>query len=268
MAEAEWSARAREWFPELADTRLRQVTWLEIAKHHDYVVAQLKAGVTVSTVHQRLVDERARAVSATSLRRYVRANVADEAPPFAGYRSAGPRLPGSAEDIAAAVAARDAASLPERTRGLAFGDVAAVWEMLTRLDVVGLVDEVVGARRSDAGASVGTYLALAGLNRLVAPARRQPSPRGGRPPRRTGSRRSLPHGCRTTETEPGEIGRLIAAQHLRVCEELRPDPVELGQRLADLVRSAEVDSFLDAPDGYADVLGADGIAAFVARRGY
>ena len=231
MAEAEWSALAREWFPELADTRLRQVTWLEIAKHHDYVVAQLKAGVTVSTVHQRLVDERARAVSATSLRRYVRANVADEAPPFAGYRSAGPRLPGSAEDIAAAVAARDAASLPERTRGLAFGDVAAVWEMLTRLDVVGLVDEVVGARRSDAGASVCTYLALAGLNRLVAPARRQPSPRGGRPPRRTGSRRS-PHGCRTTETEPGEIGRLIAAQHLRVCEELRPDPVELGQRLA------------------------------------
>lgn len=79
------------------------------------------------------------------------------------------RYLGSAEDLAAAVAARDAASLPERTRHLAFGDVAAVWEMLTRLDVVGLVDEVAGARRSDAGASVGTYLALAALNRLVDP---------------------------------------------------------------------------------------------------
>jgi transposase len=41
--------------------------------------------------------------------------------------------------------------------------------MLQRLDVVGVIDEVVGSRRSDAGASVGTYLALAALNRLVAP---------------------------------------------------------------------------------------------------
>jgi transposase len=79
------------------------------------------------------------------------------------------RYLGSAEAIAAAFDARDAALLPERTRHFAFGDVAAVWEMLTRLDVVGLVDEVVGARRSDAGASVGTYLALATLNRLVDP---------------------------------------------------------------------------------------------------
>jgi len=65
------------------------------------------------------------------------------------------RYLGSAEDLAAAMAGRDAASLPERTRHRGFGDVAAVWGMLDRLDVVGLVGEVVGARRSDAGASVG-----------------------------------------------------------------------------------------------------------------
>ena len=59
--------------------------------------------------------------------------------------------------------------MPERTRHLAFGDVAAVWGVLARLDVVGIIDEVVGARRCDAGASVGTYLALAALNRVVAP---------------------------------------------------------------------------------------------------
>jgi hypothetical protein len=41
--------------------------------------------------------------------------------------------------------------------------------MLTRLDVPGVVDAVVGARLADAGASVGTYLALAALNRVVAP---------------------------------------------------------------------------------------------------
>jgi transposase len=41
--------------------------------------------------------------------------------------------------------------------------------MLDRLGVIALIDEVVGARRRDAGASVGTYLALAALGRLVDP---------------------------------------------------------------------------------------------------
>src|ERR1700730_438670 len=79
------------------------------------------------------------------------------------------RYLGSAEAIVAALDSREAASLPQRTRHLAFGDVAAVWGVLGRLDVASIVDEVVGARRSDAGASVGTYLALATLNRVVAP---------------------------------------------------------------------------------------------------
>jgi transposase len=79
------------------------------------------------------------------------------------------RYLGSAEEIAAAFAERDKAMLPDRTRHLAFGDVAAVWGVLDRLGLVSIVDEVVGARRSDAGASVGTYLALATLNRVVAP---------------------------------------------------------------------------------------------------
>jgi transposase len=79
------------------------------------------------------------------------------------------RYLGSAADIAALLEAREAAVLPERTRHLAFGDVAAVWGVLERLDVIGLIDTVVGTRRSDAGASVGSYLALAALNRVVAP---------------------------------------------------------------------------------------------------
>jgi hypothetical protein len=37
LSEAEWDARVREWFPELADTRLRQVTWPAIEKHHEYI---------------------------------------------------------------------------------------------------------------------------------------------------------------------------------------------------------------------------------------
>ena len=59
--------------------------------------------------------------------------------------------------------------LPERTRHLAFGDVAAAWGVLQDLGVAAIVDEVTRARRSDAGAPAGTYLALAALNRLVAP---------------------------------------------------------------------------------------------------
>src|SRR5664279_612278 len=61
------------------------------------------------------------------------------------------------------------AGRPERTQHKAFGDLAAVWGILDRLGVAGAIDEVCGSRRSDAGASVGTYLALATANRVVAP---------------------------------------------------------------------------------------------------
>src|ERR1035437_1735775 len=75
------------------------------------------------------------------------------------------RYPG----IAALLDAREAAALPGRTRHLAFGDVAAGWGMLEDLGAAAIIDEVTGARRSDAGASAGTCLALAALNRLAAP---------------------------------------------------------------------------------------------------
>ncbi len=79
------------------------------------------------------------------------------------------RYLGSAADIEAAMDGTQAGMVPDRTRHLRFGDVAAVWSLLTDLDVAGVIDDVVGARRCDAGASVGTYLALAALGRLVEP---------------------------------------------------------------------------------------------------
>ena len=78
VSEERWAELARQWFPELADTRLRQVTWPAIEKHHEYIAEQLKAGVTVATIHQRLRDERGLAVSVASLRRYVAANLPEE----------------------------------------------------------------------------------------------------------------------------------------------------------------------------------------------
>ena len=44
-----------------------------------------------------------------------------------------------------------------------------MWSVLERLGVAEIVDEVVGQRRSDAAASVGTYFALAVANRVAAP---------------------------------------------------------------------------------------------------
>jgi hypothetical protein len=63
---------------------------------------------------------------------------------------------GTAADIAAAMEAQEAAMLPERTRRLAFGDVAAVWGMLRKLGVAGLVDEVVGTQPAGLPLSVAS----------------------------------------------------------------------------------------------------------------
>jgi transposase len=57
--------------------------------------------------------------------------------------------------------------LPE-TEHRRFGDVAAVWGMLARLDAIAVIDSVVGAPVSG-GVSVGTYLGLAAVNRVCEP---------------------------------------------------------------------------------------------------
>jgi hypothetical protein len=57
---------------------------------------------------------------------------------------------------------------PVRTQHKSFGDLAAVWSVLERLDVAGVIDAAV-PRYANAAASVGTYIALATANRIVAP---------------------------------------------------------------------------------------------------
>ena len=79
------------------------------------------------------------------------------------------RYLGSGAEIEALLDAREAAALPERTRHLAFGDVAAAWGLLDELGVVQAIDEAAGPRPAGQPLSTGTYLALAALNRLVAP---------------------------------------------------------------------------------------------------
>ena len=74
----EWAALVSGWFPQLGDTRLRQVTWPEIGRHHEAIRQLLAAGVTQATIHQRLRDEQGLAASVASLRRYVAAMLPEE----------------------------------------------------------------------------------------------------------------------------------------------------------------------------------------------
>lgn len=73
---------------------------------------------------------------------------------------------GSAEEVGARLAGSGGA--PVRTQHKSFGGLAAVWGVLERINVAGVIDAVV-PRYANAAASVGTYLALATANRVVAP---------------------------------------------------------------------------------------------------
>jgi len=74
---------------------------------------------------------------------------------------------GSAAEVMAKLQGTGAGE-PVRTQHKSFGDLAAVWSMLARLDVAAVIDAV-APRYANAAASVGTYLALATANRILAP---------------------------------------------------------------------------------------------------
>ena len=79
------------------------------------------------------------------------------------------RYLGSAAEIEALLDAREQAIVPDRIRHLDFGAVAAVWGLLSDLGVTAVIDEAGGPAPSGLPLSVGTYLALAVLNRVVDP---------------------------------------------------------------------------------------------------
>ena len=59
--------------------------------------------------------------------------------------------------------------LPGQSEHRAFGDVAAVWQMIRKLGVAAIIDEVAGPVHVHPSCSVGSYLALAICNRIVDP---------------------------------------------------------------------------------------------------
>jgi transposase len=78
MSEVDWAKLVKTWFPGQAERGLNQITWPEIDQHRDYIKALLET-TTVTTIHQRLRDERKLKASISSFRRWVHENLPDEA---------------------------------------------------------------------------------------------------------------------------------------------------------------------------------------------
>jgi hypothetical protein len=74
----QWGEAVRQWFPQLTDTSLRQITWPQIEVHRDVIVATARAGVSRQTIWQRLRDEHGLSASISSLKRYMDANLPEE----------------------------------------------------------------------------------------------------------------------------------------------------------------------------------------------
>lgn len=75
---------------------------------------------------------------------------------------------GKAEDLVAAAEQTQQPAQPQETEIAAFGDVAALFEIARRLDLVPLLDSILPAKRQQ-GLPVGRYLLLAAINRAVSP---------------------------------------------------------------------------------------------------
>lgn len=76
---------------------------------------------------------------------------------------------GSAEEVLAKISSAGGAGTPARSAHHDFGDVAAVWSVLEALNVTAIIDDVVAGTDPVKGLSVGRFLVIAALNRVVAP---------------------------------------------------------------------------------------------------
>ncbi len=91
--EAVWARRITGWFPGLSDDRTRKVTWPAIEAHRQYIEEQLKDGTAVSMISSRLHTEKGVTASRSSLRRWIAANLPQEA--ARARRASPPRRPPS-----------------------------------------------------------------------------------------------------------------------------------------------------------------------------
>ena len=127
------------------------------------------------------------------------------------------RYVGTAADIEALLDAREEQMLPERTRHLDFGAVAAAWGLLADLGVAAIIDEACGGRPPGLPLSPGTYLALAALNRVVDPC----------------SKRGFADWWRTTAADRFTKIPVSALDHRRFWDAMHAVPLEALPRIEE-----------------------------------
>ena len=127
------------------------------------------------------------------------------------------RYVGTAADIESLLDAREEQMLPERTRHLDFGAVAAAWGLLADLGVAAIIDGETGARPPGLPLSPGTYLALAALNRVVDPC----------------SKRGFADWWRTTAADRFAKIPASALDHRRFWDAFRAVPLEALPRIEE-----------------------------------
>lgn len=132
------------------------------------------------------------------------------------------RYVGTAADIEALLDAREERMLPERTRHLDFGAVAAAWGLLSDLGVAAIIDEQAGARRPGLPLSPGTYLVLAALNRVTDPC----------------SKRAFADWWRTTAADRFTKIPVSALDHRRFWDAMHAVPLEALPRIEEQLAAA------------------------------
>ena len=132
------------------------------------------------------------------------------------------RYVGTAAEVEALLDAREERMLPERTRHLDFGAVAAAWGLLADLGVAAIIDEEAGAGPSGLPLSPGTYLALAALNRAVDPC----------------SKRGFADWWRTTAADRFTKIPVSALDHRRFWDAMHAVPLEGLARIEEKVALA------------------------------
>jgi hypothetical protein len=168
------------------------------------------------------------------------------------------RYVGTAAEVGALLDAREQAMLPERTRHLEFGPVAAVWGLLDDLQVAALIDAAVGPGPAGLPLSVGTYLGLAALNRVVDPR----------------SKRGFAEWWRTTAADRFTKIGVSALDHRRFWDAMHALPVEALAGIEEKLALAVVDRFaLDTSSvaldmtNFATFIDTGNTAAPIAQRG-
>ena len=168
------------------------------------------------------------------------------------------RYLGTAAEVEALLDARERAMVPERTRHLDFGAVAAAWGLLAGLGVAAIIDEACGGRPPGLPLSPGTYLALAALNRVVDPC----------------SKRAFADWWRTTAADRFTKIPVSALDHRRFWDAMHAVPLQALPRIEEKLALAACARFgLDTSSvaldmtNFATFTGTGNARAPIAQRG-